>query len=96
MISQSLEKEGILDMARGNAHFQQHAQGYIAFKRLLCCSDDRNLPLVEKVCDSMGFRDANRLRVVGPERQLLFCAASRLRIMKKVTGVKQIRAKKPD
>ena len=34
----SLEKEGILDMARGNVYFQQHAWGYFAFKHLLQCS----------------------------------------------------------
>ena len=62
-VSQCPEKEGILDMARGNVHFQQHAWGYFAFKRLLPCNDDRSLPLVEKICDSMGFRAANRLRV---------------------------------
>ena len=28
---------------------------YFAFKDLLRCSDDRTLPLVEKICDSMGF-----------------------------------------
>ena len=35
----------------------------VAFKRLLRCRDDRSLPLVEKICDSMGFRAANRLRI---------------------------------
>ena len=50
-----LENEGILDTARGNDHFQQHAWRYFALKRLLKCSDDRSLPLVEKICDSMGF-----------------------------------------
>ena len=56
-------KEGILDMARGNVHFEQHGWGYFAFKRLLRCSDDSSLPLVEKICYSMGFRAANRIRV---------------------------------
>ena len=50
-------------MARGNVHFQQHAWGYFTCKCLLWCSDDRSLPLVEKICDSMGLRAANRLRV---------------------------------
>ena len=50
-------------MARGNVHFQQHAWGYFTFKLLLPCNDDRSLPLVEKICDSLGFRAANRLRV---------------------------------
>ena len=50
-------------MAQGNVHFQQHAWGYFAFKLLLRCTDDRSLPLVEKICDSMGFRAANRLRI---------------------------------
>ena len=45
-------------MARGNVRFQRHARGYFAFKRLLRCRDDRGLPLVEKICDSMGFRAA--------------------------------------
>ena len=62
-VSQCPEKEGILDMARGNVHFQQHAWGYFAFKRLLWCSDDGSLPLLKKICDSMGFRAANPLRV---------------------------------
>ena len=44
-----------VDTARGNDHFQQHAWRYFALKRLLKCSDDRSLPLVEKICDSMGF-----------------------------------------
>ena len=63
-ISQCLEKEGILDMAWGNVHFQQQVWGYFAFKIcLLQCSDGRSLPLVEKICDSMGFWAANHLRV---------------------------------
>ena len=41
VISQRLEKEGILDMARGNVHFQQHAWGYFAFNRLLRFIHDR-------------------------------------------------------
>ena len=48
-------KEGILDMARENAHLQQHAWGYFPFKRFLNCSDDRTLPLIEQMCYSMGF-----------------------------------------
>ena len=40
-VSQRLEKVGILDMARGNVHFQQYAWGYFPFKRLLRCRDDR-------------------------------------------------------
>ena len=35
--SQRLPKEGILNMARENAHFQQHWWGYFAFKRSLTC-----------------------------------------------------------
>ena len=63
-ISQCLEKEGILDMAWGNVHFQQQVWGYFAFKIcLLQCNDGRSLPLVEKICDSMGFWAANHLRV---------------------------------
>ena len=62
-VSQCPAKEGILDIARGNVHFKQHAWGYFAFKRLLRCSDDRGLPLVEKICYSKGFRPANRIRV---------------------------------
>ena len=41
--------------------FHQHAWGYFAFKHLLRCSDDRTLPLVKKICDSIGFEAANRL-----------------------------------
>ena len=52
-VSQCPETEGILDMARGNVPVT-----CVAFKRLLRCSDDRSLPLVEKICDSMGFRAA--------------------------------------
>ena len=52
---QRLKKEGVLDMARGNVHFQQRGRGYFAFKRLLQCSDDIRMPLVEKICDSMRF-----------------------------------------
>ena len=47
------QTEGIFDMARGNV-----PATCVAFKRLLRCSDDRSLPLVEKICDSMGFRAA--------------------------------------
>ena len=50
-------------MARGNVHFQQQVGGYFAFKCLLQCSDGRSLPLVEKICDSMGFWAANHLQV---------------------------------
>ena len=50
-------------MARGNVHFQQQVWGYFAFKGLLQCSDGRSLPLVEKICDSMGFWAANHLQV---------------------------------
>ena len=49
--SQSPGKEGILDMTRENATFQEHAWGYFAFRRLLRCSKDRILPLVENICD---------------------------------------------
>ena len=41
--------------------FHQPAGGYFAFKHLLRCSDDRTLPLVKKICDSIGFEAANRL-----------------------------------
>ena len=69
-------KEGILDMTRESAHLQQHAWGYFTFKRLMKCRDDRTLPLVEKICDSMGFRAANRLRVDKVRTcRLFFCAA---------------------
>ena len=75
-VSQCLEKEGILDMARGNVYFQWHAWGYFAFKHLLWCSDDRGLPLVEKIYNSMVFLGrklpSNRQ---GSDRHLFFCAA---------------------
>ena len=67
---------GLRGWARGNVHFQQHAWRYFAFKRLVWCSDDRSLPLVEKICDSIGFRAANRLRVKtrsGPQAVALCC-----------------------
>ena len=50
-VSQCPETEGILDMARRNV-----PATCVAFKRLLWCSDDRSLPLVKKICNSMGFR----------------------------------------
>ena len=50
-------------MVPENAHYQQHRCGYFPFKSLLRCSDDRSLPLVKKICDSMGFCATNRLRV---------------------------------
>ena len=76
-------------MARGNVHFQQHESEYFAFKRLLRCSDDRSLPLVEKICDSMGFWAANRLRVDKVRTAGCFTVLPLLRIIKRVTGVKQ-------
>ena len=61
--SQCLEKECILDMVPENAHYQQHGCSYFPFKSLLWCGDDRSLPLVEKICVSMGLWTTNRLRV---------------------------------
>ena len=63
-------------LARGNAHFQQHASGYFAFKRLVRCSDDRSLPLVEKNLRFDGFsgRKLPSSRQ-GPDRRLFFGAA---------------------
>ena len=65
--SQSLGKEGILDMARENAPFQQHASAYFAFRRLLRWSNDRTLPLVEKICDLMGFGRVDKVRTANCE-----------------------------
>ena len=67
-------------MAQGNVHFQQHAWGYFTFKHFLQCSDDGSLPLVEKICDLMGFQfqaasHKPPLSRQGPDRQLFFCAA---------------------
>ena len=76
-------------MARGNVHFQQHSWGYFAFKRLPRSSDNRSVPLVEKICDLMGFRVANRLRVGKVWTAGCFSVLPSLRIMKRVTGVKQ-------
>ena len=76
-------------MARGNVHFQQHAWGYFPFKRILRFSDDRRLPLVENICDSMGFRAANRHRVDKVRTASCFSLLPLLRIIKRVTGVKQ-------
>ena len=57
-------------MARGNVHFQQHAWGYFALTRLLRCSDDRSLPLV----DGFSVRKPPSSRQ-GPDHRLFFCAA---------------------
>ena len=75
-VSQCVEKEGILDMARGNVYFQWHAWGYFTFKHLLLCSDDTSSPLVEKICNSMGFSGRKQpLNRQGPDHHLFFCAA---------------------
>ena len=76
-------------MARGNVHFWQLAWGYFVSKRLMRCSDDRSLPLVEKICDWMGFRAANCLRVDTVWTAGCFSVMPLARIMKRVTGVKQ-------
>ena len=81
-------KEDILDMARENAHLQQHAWGYFAFK-FTKCSDDRTLPLLEKIYDSMGFRAANRLRVDKVRTAGCFSVQPLLRLIKGVTGIPQ-------
>ena len=61
-----------ITVSRERRHFGQGSRkcsfpatcvGTFAFKRSLPCNDDRSLPLVEKICDSMGFRAANRLQV---------------------------------
>ena len=62
-------------MSRGNVHFQRHARGYFAFKRLLRCSDDKSLPLVEKSAIRWVFGPHPPLNRQGPDRQLFFCAA---------------------
>ena len=85
--SQYLVKEGILDMARENAHFQQHEWRYFAFKHLLRYSDDRILPLVEKICEMMLFGAANRLRVDKVRTFSCFSVHPLLRIVKGVIGV---------
>ena len=56
-VSQRLEKEGILDNWLEEMFLSSNTGGdrYFAFKRLLKCSDDRSLPVVEKICHSMGF-----------------------------------------
>ena len=77
-------------MTQGNVHFQQHhAWGYFTFKHFLRSSDDGSLPLVEKICDLMGFRAANRLRVDKVQTASCFSVLPLLPIMKRVTGVKQ-------
>ena len=78
-------------MTQGNVHFQQrHAWGYFAFKHFLRSSDDDgSLPLVEKICDLMGFRAANHLRVDKVQTARCFSMLPLLPIMKRVTGVKQ-------
>ena len=76
-------------MAQGNVHFQQHAWGYFTLKHFLQCSDDGSLPLVEKICDLMGFWAANRLRVDKVQTASCSPVLPLLPIMKRVTGVKQ-------
>ena len=83
-VSQCLENEG-----RENVHFQQQAWGYFAFKGLLRCHDDRSLLLVETICDSIGFRAANRLRIDKVRAASCFSVLPLHRIMKKVTGFNQ-------
>ena len=53
------------------------------------CSDDRSLSLVEKICDWMGFRAANCLRVDTVWTAGCFSVMPLTHIMKRVTGVKQ-------
>ena len=69
-VSQCPETDGVLDMARGNV-----PAICVAFKRFLRCSDDRSLPLVEKICDSMGFRAAPAFEQTrsGPPAVFLCC-----------------------
>ena len=63
-------------MARENAHFQQHVWGYFPFKRLLRCSDDRTLPLVQKICWFDGFLGRKPpSSELSSDRRLFFCAA---------------------
>ena len=89
-VSQCPEKESILDMARGNVHFQQHAWGYFAFKRLLPCNDDRSLPLVEKNDLRLdGFSGSKPPSSRQGQTAACFLVLPLLRIMKRVTGVKQ-------
>ena len=83
-----------MDMARENTHFQQHTWVYFAFKHLLQCSDDRSLPLVEEICDLMGFRAANRLRVDKVWTAACFSVLPLLRIIKRVAKAHTITAKK--
>ena len=68
----------------------------LLIKRLLRCRDDRSLPLVEIICDSKGFRAANRLRVDKIRTAGGFCAQPLLRIMKESDRGQTITAKKPD
>ena len=70
----------------GIAHFQQHAWGYFTCKCLLWCSDDRSLPLVEKICDSMGFRATNHLQVDKVWTAGCFSVLPLLRIIKRATA----------
>ena len=65
-----------------------------AFKHLLQCSDDRSLPLVEEICDLMGFRAANRLRVDKVWTAACFSVLSLLRFMKRVAKGHTLTAKK--
>ena len=64
---------------------------YFAFKHLLQCSDDRSLPLVEEICDLMGFRAANHLQV---DKVWTAACFSVLCIMKRVAKGHTITAKK--
>ena len=81
-------------MAQENSHFQQHTRVYFAFKHLLQCSDDRSLPLVEEICELMGFRATNRLQVDKVWTAACFSVLPLLCIMKRVAKGHTITAKK--
>ena len=93
--SQCPEKEGILDMARGNVHFQQHAWGYFAFKRLLRCSDDRSLPLLKKNLRFDGFSGCKPLSSRRGQTACCFSMLPLLRTMKRVTEVTEVKQQQP-
>jgi len=55
-----------------NALFYQHAWGYLAKKNSSMCGNGRTLPLVEKICDRMGFWAANSIQIGTSEPQAVF------------------------
>ena len=69
--------------------FSSTYTGIFCFKHLLSCSDDKTLPLVEKICNSMGFQGTNSLPVNKVRTTGCVSVQPLLCIMKVVTEVTQ-------